>query len=80
MAHEEIRHYESLTQQIQRIHHSHSRAPSSCMDCEYYHPEWKHRFCLYTKCPYKKMGFTFWDNPYSDDRFKSKEVMGVSGV
>ena len=31
MAHEEIRHYESLTQQIQRIHHSHSRAPSSCM-------------------------------------------------
>lgn len=31
MENEEIRHYESLTQQLQRIHHSHSRAPSSCI-------------------------------------------------
>lgn len=23
-----------------------------CKDCPYYHPDWEHRFCTYTKCMY----------------------------
>ena len=26
----------------------------ACEDCPYYHPDWEHRFCLYTKCMYGK--------------------------
>lgn len=27
---------------------------TACEDCPYYHPDWEHRFCLYTKCKYGK--------------------------
>ena len=27
---------------------------NGCRDCPYYHPEWEHRICLFTKCKYGK--------------------------
>ena len=26
----------------------------ACEDCPYFHPDWEHRFCQYTKCFYGK--------------------------
>jgi len=29
-------------------------AAKQCENCQYYHPDWEHRFCLYTSCKYGK--------------------------
>ena len=28
--------------------------PACCKECPYYHPDWEHRTCLFTKCKYGK--------------------------
>lgn len=33
--------------------------PQNCEECPYYHPDWKYRMCLYTKCRYGKVSNVF---------------------
>ena len=46
----------------------------SCLDCEYYHPDWAYRKCYYVECPYKKKKYTLRKKPVK------KGMNGNAGV
>lgn len=79
MTREEFAFYDREMREIPKAYGPQNSTPACCEDCEYQHPEWKYRFCLYTVCPYKKLGSTIRDVPLAEHPFKPKEVLNVSG-
>ena len=48
------------------------KAPGSCRRCPYYRPEFRYRFCLYARCPFKKADTVFRKKPKAKDPFSEK--------
>ena len=47
---EHLREYDRMMRERPDL--SRTKCSGTCKDCPYYHPDWEHRFCLYTSCKY----------------------------
>ena len=67
MKRKEYEHFKRLQRMMQEIPmYGNRKPPRCCADCQYYHPDWKYRSCLYVECPFGYKKYTVRRKPLPD--------------
>lgn len=64
---ESFRRYEKLVKVSKR--EAAENKPRSCAHCYYHRPNFKYRWCQFTRCPYGQVVSVFRDRPLNHDEF-----------
>ena len=66
----ELRRAEKLARKKER-QTKRTKCPACCSGCEYNHPNFKYRTCLFVRCPMDRTRRTLRDKPLNKDKFSA---------